>query len=54
MMKTTAKIGAFVLLLMTLACASNKNSATPEEIAALDDMIENRNFEIQEIGRAHV
>ena len=47
MMKITAKIGAFMLLLMTLACASNKNSATPEEIAALDDMIENRNFEIQ-------
>lgn len=46
-MKSIVKVGAFLLLLIMFACASSKNQATPEEIAALDRMISDQQFEIE-------
>lgn len=43
----TLKIGGILLLLVAVACASGKNSATPEEIAALDSMVTNKTFQIE-------
>ena len=46
-MKSIVKIGVYIVLLTCIACASSKNNATPEEIAALDQMISNKQFEIK-------
>jgi len=46
-MKSILKVGAYIVLLTSIACASSKNNATAEEIAALDQMISNKQFEIQ-------
>lgn len=46
-MKSIIKLGAYIVLLTSIACASSKNNATPEEIAALDQMISNKQFEIK-------
>lgn len=46
-MKFILKIGAYLLLLVSVACASGKDKATPEEIAAFDKMISDQRFEIR-------
>ena len=46
-MKSLIKIGAYTLLLFALACASSKDKATPEEIAAFDNMIAQKHFEVK-------
>ncbi|AEM72175.1 secreted protein [Allomuricauda ruestringensis DSM 13258] len=46
-MKSIVKVGAFLLLLTTFACASSKSHATPEELAALDKMLSNKQFKIE-------
>ena len=46
-MKAIIKIGTYFLLLISIACASSKSKANPEEIAALEHMISNKHFEIQ-------
>ncbi|NDV14941.1 DUF4251 domain-containing protein [Muricauda sp. TY007] len=46
-MKFIVKIGAYIVLLVSIACASSKNQATPEEIAALDRMISDQQFKIE-------
>ena len=46
-MKFILKIGAYLLLLVSVSCASGKDKATPEEIAAFDKMISDQRFEIR-------
>nr|WP_297788749.1 DUF4251 domain-containing protein [uncultured Allomuricauda sp.] len=46
-MKSIIKIGAYALLLFSMACVSTKSRATPEEIAAFDKMIDHKHFEIK-------
>ena len=46
-MKPLLNIGIFMLLLTSLACSSTKSSATPEEIAAMEKMVSNKQFEIK-------
>ncbi|WP_318308537.1 DUF4251 domain-containing protein [Flagellimonas crocea] len=46
-MKTILKMGGYLMLVITLACSSSKNTATPEEVAALDQMISDQKFEIK-------
>ncbi|MDF0718225.1 DUF4251 domain-containing protein [Muricauda sp. 334s03] len=48
-MKFALKIGVYVLLLVSVACASSKDKASPEEVAALDKMISDQRFEIKAI-----
>ena len=45
-MKSIVKFGAYLLLLVSVACASSKNQASPEAIAALDKMIADQQFKI--------
>ncbi|MBW8198311.1 DUF4251 domain-containing protein [Flagellimonas abyssi] len=45
-MKSIIKFGAYLLLLVSVACASSKDQASPEAIAALDKMIADQQFEI--------
>lgn len=45
-MKSILKFGAYLFLLMSVACASSKDQTSPEAIAALDKMIADKQFEI--------
>ena len=47
-MRTILKLGLLASIALFLACsASSKTTATPEEIAAMEKMISNKQFEIQ-------
>lgn len=45
-MRAIFKLGLLGILLIFTACASSKTSATPEEIAAFEKMVANKQFEI--------